>query len=64
MKMQDVRKKSAADLKKMIKEAQNELREFRFAMAGAGKKNVRQARQLRKDIAQAKTVLNEGKNDA
>lgn len=61
MKIQDVRKKNAADLKKFIKEAGAELREFRFGMAGGSKKNIKQAHNLRKDIARAKTVLNEEK---
>lgn len=56
--MKDITKKSGEELKKLIVEKEGELREFRFAGAGAGgKKNVRFARGARKVIARAKMVL-------
>lgn len=62
MKTKDIRKKSTEDLKKLVKDSEVELREFRFGMAGAGKKNVKQAKDLKKTIAQAKTILSENKS--
>lgn len=63
MKMKDMRKKSPQDLKKLIGEKEAELREFRFASAGAGKKNSNTPKTARKTIARAKTIINETKND-
>ena len=61
MKTSDVRKKSQDELKKLLNELSQELREFRFGMSGGQKKNIRRARTLRADIARIKTVLNEQK---
>lgn len=59
MKKNDIAKKSPEELKKLVIEKEGELREFRFGTAGAGgKKNVRFAREARKVIARAKTILN------
>jgi len=58
MKMKDMIKKAPAELHKLILEKEGELREFRFGSAGAGgKKNVRFAREARKVIARAHTIL-------
>ncbi len=57
MKASDVRKKSAAELEKLLGELQAELREFRFGMSGGRTKNVKKARTLRADIARIKTIL-------
>lgn len=59
MKIQDVRKKTEGDLSKLLRDLSEELREFRFSMAGGQKKNVRKGRALRHDIARVKTVLAE-----
>lgn len=59
MKTQDVRKKSEQDLKKLLHELSEEVREFRFAMSGGAKKNVRKGRELKHTIARIKTVLQE-----
>lgn len=59
MKAKDIRKKSAADLKKELGELTSELREFRFGMSGGRTKNVKRARTIRKDIARIKTVMSE-----
>lgn len=59
MKAKDIRKKSAADLKKELGELETELREFRFGMSGGRTKNVKRARTIRKDIARIKTVMSE-----
>ena len=61
MKTTDIRKKSPAELNKMLGEHEAELRTFRFGMSGSHTKNVKRARAIRKDIARVKTVLNETK---
>jgi len=61
MKATDVRKKSETDLKKLLGELTAELREFRFGMSGAQQKNIRRARNVRREVARIKTVLNEQK---
>lgn len=61
MKPHDVRKKSETELKKLHIELSSELREFRFAMSGAQKKNIRRARTIRKDIARINTIVHEQK---
>lgn len=55
--MSDVTKKSVKDLKKLVHDKQEELREFRFASAGSRTRNVRDGRNIRKLIAQARTEL-------
>ncbi len=59
MKAMDIRKKSDSDLKKLLSELQEELREFRFGMSGGQKKNIRRARGIKSDIARIKTILAE-----
>ncbi len=61
MKTIDVRKKNDSELKKLLSELEAEIKEFRFGMSGGQKKNIRRARQARKDIARIKTVLREKK---
>ncbi len=64
MKPSDVRKKSAEELKKLIAELEEELREFRFGMSGGRTKNVRKARVVRHTIARIKTILGERARNA
>ncbi|MDE2078879.1 MAG: 50S ribosomal protein L29 [Patescibacteria group bacterium] len=59
MKPADLRKKSTEEVTKLVHELEGELREFRFGMSGSRTKNIRKARELRHDIARAKTVLTE-----
>lgn len=61
--MKDLRKKTPQDLKKIIGENEAALREFRFSIAGAGKKNTSAPKEARKIIARAKTILNESKTE-
>lgn len=58
MKSKDITTKTEADLTKMLSEKREALRVFRFGGAGAKTKNVRQGREIRKDIARIMTVLN------
>jgi ribosomal protein L29 len=59
--MKNIRKKGEGDLKKMLKEKREALRDFRFAGAGGRTRNVREGRGLRHEIAQILTAINENK---
>jgi large subunit ribosomal protein L29 len=55
----DIRKKSDAELEKLLREKRDELQQFRFSIAGTKVRNVKQGQHLRRDIARILTVLNE-----
>ena len=59
MDTKDIRKKSPADLTKVLAQEEAELRTFRFGMSGGRAKNVKQARVHRKTIARIKTLAAE-----
>jgi ribosomal protein L29 len=61
MKMNDIKKKSQDELKKLIFEKESEIREVRFGSAGAGTRNMHAPREARKVIARAKTTLTQMK---
>ena len=50
-------KETPDSLKKMIADKREALRVFRFEGAGSRRRNVREARMLRKEIARAMTEL-------
>jgi len=56
--MEDFKNKTENELKHMLKEKQEALRVFRFAMSGSKTKNLKEGMFLRKDIARIMTVLN------
>jgi ribosomal protein L29 len=58
MKIKDISNKTAADLNKMVAEKREALRVFRFGASGSKTKNVKQGKEIRKDIARILTVLN------
>ena len=58
MKSKDITTKTPADLVKLVAEKREALRLFRFGSAGAKAKNVREGRNIRKDIARILTALN------
>lgn len=55
--MKELRTKNEADLKKVIAENREALRQFRFNEAGSRTRNVKAALGLRKGIARALTEL-------
>ncbi|PIT91202.1 50S ribosomal protein L29 [Candidatus Kaiserbacteria bacterium CG10_big_fil_rev_8_21_14_0_10_49_17] len=59
--MKDLRKKSDADLAKLLVQNQEAHRGFRFTVAGSSARNTREGRALRKSIARIKTLMNERK---
>lgn len=53
----DIVSKSAADLSKLVAEKREALRAFRFGTMSAKSKDVKEGRNLRKDIARILTVM-------
>ena len=58
MKTTDFSTKTPADLTKLATDKREELRVYRFGGAGAKTKNVKEGRNIRKDIARIMTALN------
>jgi len=58
MKKSTYKGKSVKDLTKTLYEKREALRVFRFGKSGAGTKNVKEAANLRKEIARIMTELN------
>lgn len=56
--MADIKSKKDADLNKELIEKRKSLREFRFGVAGSKIKNIKEARNLKRDIARILTELN------
>lgn len=54
----DLKTKSEKDLHKLLIEKREELRSFRFSVAGTKTRNVKEGMTLRKDIARIFTELN------
>lgn len=54
----DLKTVSEADLMKLVSDAQESLRVFRFGVAGSKVKNVKEGDKLRKAIARALTEIN------
>jgi len=55
--MTDLKKQSIEDLKKTVAENRTALRAFRFGGAGSRTRNVREGRNLRKEVARILTEL-------
>lgn len=55
--MADVKDKSEKDLKKLLNEKRESLRNFRFDIAGSKIRNVKEAKNTRKEIARIETEL-------
>jgi ribosomal protein L29 len=55
--MSDFAKKKDEDLVKELREKREALRQFRFGSAGARTRNVKEGRNLRKDIARILTEM-------
>lgn len=55
--MQDLQKKSVAELQQLLAEKQEELRALRFAVANMQNKEVRSVRKTRKEIARISSAL-------
>ena len=62
MKTQELRKKSSEELHKMLSSKREDLRKFRFNISGSRAKNVKEGRNIHKDIARVQTIFNENTN--
>ena len=56
--MEEYIKKTENELKHLLKEKQEALRVFRFAMSGGKTKNLKEGMKIKKEIARIMTVLN------
>jgi large subunit ribosomal protein L29 len=61
MEISQLRKKSKKEMNRLLLEKRDRLRELRFDLASGRIKNVREMRQLRRDIARILTLLKEEK---
>jgi len=61
MKAKELRQKSKDELKKILIDTREKLRQLRFDLASAKVKNVKEAGKQRKKIARILTILKEAK---
>ncbi|MEK7503828.1 MAG: 50S ribosomal protein L29 [Patescibacteria group bacterium] len=57
MKISEIRQKTKKELESMLRERRERLRNLRFDLASGKVKNVREIRELKKDIARVLTLL-------
>jgi ribosomal protein L29 len=57
MKAKELTAKKGTELQELLKEKREALRTFRFGVAGSKTRNVKEGKNLRKDIARILTVL-------
>lgn len=62
LKFKDIQSKKNDELLKLLKDKQDELKDFRFGSTGAKSKNVKFGSSIRKDIARILTFINASKN--
>lgn len=55
--MVDIKNKNVKDLEKLLVEKREDLRSFRFGIAGTKVRNIKEGRGLRKEIARVLTEL-------
>lgn len=63
MKVKELREKKEDELKKILSKKREKLQEIRFKLSSGRVKNVKEARDLKKDIARILTILKEGSNE-
>jgi len=54
----ELKDKTIKDLEKMLFEKREDLRKFRFNLSGSAKRNIKDGKALRKEIAQILTEIN------
>lgn len=64
MKIKDITGKTSQDLNKLLSEKRESLRVFRFGTSGSKTKNVKEGREIKRDIARIMTVLSANKQIA
>ncbi len=60
--MKDLKDKNEKDLQKMLQEKRESIQSFRFGVAGSKVRNVREGRNLKKDVARIMTEISSRKN--
>jgi large subunit ribosomal protein L29 len=63
MKMSEIKQRSKKELREVLAEKREKLRELRFELAAGKVKNVREIRIIKKDIARILTFLSEINSD-
>lgn len=61
MKMSKIKNLSKKELEKLLEEKRNKLYQFRFDISQKKIKNVREIREIKKDIARINTLISEEK---
>ena len=61
MDIKDLKKKTKAELEKMLEEKKVALNAFKFGIAGSKIKDVREGRNIKREIAQVITILKDVK---
>ena len=59
MRVSELRQKPKTELKQILGEEREKLRQLRFDLAAGKVKNIREARRIKKEIARILTILNE-----
>lgn len=59
MKVQELRQKSKEELQKLLADSREHLRSLKFDLASGKVKNVREIRQIKKDIARILTLFSQ-----
>lgn len=59
MKIKEIKQKQAKELNDMLLEKKGILRQLRFDLASGKVKNIKEMREIKKDIARILTVINE-----
>ncbi len=62
MKAEDIRQKTPDELKDLLVELSKEAFNLRFQKASGQLENMSRERQVRRDIARIKTIVNQGRN--
>ncbi len=62
MKAEDIRQKTPDELKDLLVELSKEAFNLRFQKASGQLENMSRQRQVRRDIARVKTIVNQGRN--
>jgi len=57
MKIAEIKQKSKKELEKILHENKEKLRQLRFDLSAGKVKNVREIRQIKKDIARILTII-------
>lgn len=59
MKIEEIRQKPKEELELFLRESKEKLRKLKFDLSAGKVKNIRQIREIKKDIARALTLLNQ-----